>query len=146
MRTPITIAAIMAFTTILTSGCWTGDEKVKQAEESLTKAKVDAQAEADKKAIEDAWNIYKADAEVRIEKNDARIADLKNPPKKPGKIQAKIDAAKIEDLQKRNADLRARIVTYNLEHSEWESFKREFEHDMEALGKAFEDLAVNNKK
>jgi hypothetical protein len=30
--------------------------------------------------------------------------------------------------------------------SDWVSFKREFNHDMDEIGKAFEDLTIDNKK
>jgi hypothetical protein len=30
--------------------------------------------------------------------------------------------------------------------SDWQSFKREFNHDMDELGNAFNNLTVNNKK
>jgi hypothetical protein len=146
MRIPITIAATAIIATGLLTGCWTGEEKVVKAEENLEQAKTDAKAEADKAAKEQAWQTYKAEAEAKIAKNDARISELKMAKQKPGKLLDGMYTKKIEELQQRNADLRTRIVNYETERSDWEAFKTEFEHDMEALGKAFEDLAVDNKK
>jgi hypothetical protein len=42
--------------------------------------------------------------------------------------------------------MKARIDAYDKSQSDWESFKREFTHDMEGLGQALNDLTVNNKK
>jgi DNA-directed RNA polymerase subunit N (RpoN/RPB10) len=36
-------------------------------------------------------------------------------------------------------------VAYEKSQSDWEAFKREFNHDMEELGKALKDLTVDNK-
>jgi hypothetical protein len=36
--------------------------------------------------------------------------------------------------------------TYEKKQSDWESFKREFNHDMDELGQALKDLTVDNKK
>ena len=42
--------------------------------------------------------------------------------------------------------MNARIAAYDKSQSDWESFKREFSHDMDGLGQAINDLTVNNKK
>jgi len=42
--------------------------------------------------------------------------------------------------------MRARLVAYEKSQSNWESFKREFNHDMDEIGQALKDLTVDNKK
>jgi hypothetical protein len=37
-------------------------------------------------------------------------------------------------------------VAYDKNQTDWEKFKREFNHDMDELGKSLKDLTVNNKK
>lgn len=53
---------------------------------------------------------------------------------------------KIADLEARNKTLQGRIDDYEKYHSNWESFKREFNHDMEEIGKSIKDIANNNAK
>jgi hypothetical protein len=42
--------------------------------------------------------------------------------------------------------MRGRLVAYDKSQSNWESFKREFNHDMDEIGKSLEDLTVDNKR
>jgi hypothetical protein len=43
--------------------------------------------------------------------------------------------------------MRKRLSDFNDENQKsWESFKTEFNHDMEKIGKAFKDITVNNVK
>jgi hypothetical protein len=43
-------------------------------------------------------------------------------------------------------DLQTRMDNYEHSKTDWESFKTEFNHDMEGLGQALKDVTVNNKK
>ena len=52
----------------------------------------------------------------------------------------------IETLEKRNAELRTKFANYEASQSDWEAFKREFNSDMDGIGKSLDDLAVDNKK
>ena len=53
----------------------------------------------------------------------------------------------VDALEQKNKDLKNRMDAYGANtQSDWDSFKREFNHDMDALGQAFKDLTVNNKK
>jgi hypothetical protein len=55
--------------------------------------------------------------------------------------------ASIDALEQKNAALKSKLNTYeNNAQSDWESFKREFNHDMDQLGNSLRDLTVNNKK
>ncbi len=139
--------------TILT-GCQTSAEKVEDAKANVTDAKQDlkdvkAEASADeqKAANEAAWMEYKAGVETTIDANDAMIADIKAKMKKTGKTMDKLYNQQIDAIEQKNKELRARINGYKATtQSDWESFKREFDHDMDELGAALKDLTVNNKK
>ncbi|MBK6283604.1 MAG: hypothetical protein IPF54_14015 [Draconibacterium sp.] len=48
-------------------------------------------------------------------------------------------------LEQKNNILRAKIESYESNQTDWESFKREFNHDMEELGMAFKDLTSDNE-
>ena len=50
-------------------------------------------------------------------------------------------------LEVKNSDMRMRMDNYKEDGKDnWETFKTEFSHDMDELGKAFKDLTVKNVK
>jgi len=91
------------------------------------------------------WESFKKEQEEKIKQNDAHIAELRS---KKNSAKDKVDAAynkSIEKLQESNAELRRRITGYQYTNeSNWEEFKREFNHDMDELGKALKDLFRGN--
>ena len=66
--------------------------------------------------------------------------------KKTGKVVDAVYAENIAVLEQKNRDMRARVDAYEKSQNGWDSFKREFDHDMDELGQALKDLTVNNKK
>ena len=113
-------------------------DKVQDAKEELKEAKQDLNAE---------YPAFKKDAEEEIAANDKRIAELRLKLAKPGK--APLDGLRkqrIDDLEKRNAELRRRLYGYEKEHSDWEAFKRQFKHDEDNLRDAFRDFGNDLKK
>jgi len=91
------------------------------------------------------WQAYKKEQEEKIRINDERIAALRANADTT-KTLAAVDNTRIENLQKRNAELRTKITTYKYNESKWDQFKREFNHDMAELGKAIKDLGKDNVK
>lgn len=65
--------------------------------------------------------------------------------KKSGKTFDAMYEKNIMALEQKNKDLRTKISNYESNQSDWESFKREFNHDMDEQGQAIKDLTVNNK-
>ncbi len=54
---------------------------------------------------------------------------------------------RIDALQERNEILKKRMKdSETTKTSMWSSFKREFKHDMDELGKAIKDIGVDNAK
>ena len=92
------------------------------------------------------WEIYKAEANKTIAKNEAQIASLKETMNKSGSTFDDNCKKNIVDLQERNATLKKKISDYEKNKTDWDSFKREFDSDMEGLGNALRNLTVNNKK
>jgi Na+-transporting methylmalonyl-CoA/oxaloacetate decarboxylase gamma subunit len=121
-------------------------EKVQDARENVQVAK-DSLAEAKKAATTEEWKAFKQQADSTINDNEAKIAVLKLKIKKTGKsIDAKYQE-NIDALEQKNKDLKVKVDSYkNQANSDWESFKREFNHDMNEIGQAFKDLTVDNKK
>lgn len=129
--------------TIFTS-CQSKEQKVQDAQENVNDAKEDLR---DAKAeLNSEYPAYKQAAEAKIDMNQKRIDDLRQKINTGGKPLDNARAQRIDDLQKQNADLRAKLNGYEEERSDWESFKREFNHDMDELGNAIEDLGKDNAK
>ena len=134
-------------------GCQSPTEKKEAAEKDLQNAKEDLekaqQAVADslhRAATVEEYEAFKADAQIRINKNNERIAELRVKKSKPGKALDEYYESRISALEKRNRELKDKIDMYDRSHSDWAEFKREFNHDMDELGKAIDDLFVDNKK
>ncbi len=120
-------------------------ENVDEAKEELQEVKAEAQADAIKVANAEEWRVFKSDAEIKIKENEVRIGELKVKMKKSGKTFDAMYEKNIIALEQKNKDLRTKISNYESNQSDWEAFKREFNHDMDELGQAIKDLTVNNK-
>jgi len=151
------IALLIATAIVLTSpyfmGCQSPTQKVDKAETKVQDAKQElsdvqkaAALEAQKTANAEAWKTFKTESEETIRQNENRIAELRMKTKKNGKIINTMLETKIAAIEQKNKDMKTRIHNYDKSQSDWESFKREFSSDMEGLGQAFKDLAVDNKK
>ena len=59
-------------------------------------------------------------------------------------MEAKADYHnKIMELEQKNSDMKKKLDDYKTEGKQkWEIFKTEFSHDMDELGKAFNDFIV----
>jgi hypothetical protein len=141
----LAIASTLIAGSIFT-GCKPSTPKVEAAQENVQDAKQELK-DAQQAATAEEWKAFKDESEVKISNNEARIAELKIKIKKSGKNLDKLYEQKIDALEQQNKDMKARIDMYeNNAHSDWESFKREFNHDMDELGNALKDLTVDNKK
>jgi chromosome segregation ATPase len=122
------------------------EEKVKTAQAELDKANQDAADKLRKEKEEAEWVAFRKTTEAQIQANSDRIADMRVKKSSSGKVMSAVYAAKIDALQTQNSELRTRLDAYANERSDWAKFKREFERDMAALGKAFEDLGTDSGK
>lgn len=114
-------------------------EEVTEAQEDLEDAKANAAEE---------WAEFKMESEERMRANEERIAEYREQIK-ADKNKAEREA-KIAEMERQNEALRARINEYENSddkgNERWESFKREFNHDMDALGESIGDIFENNEK
>jgi flavin-binding protein dodecin len=154
MKKTIYILAITAFIGgISLVGCKSNSEEKADAVENVNEANQDLdQVEADQteqqitKANDAEWQTYKAESNKTIAANEAQIVALRKAMDKPGKTFDKSYASSIDALEEKNTALKTRIVDYENNQTDWESFKREFKSDAEGVANAFKDLTVNNKK
>lgn len=126
------------------TACQSKQEKVEDAKEDVQEAKEelhDAQSELNAE-----YPAFRTDAEAKIAANEQRIADLRAKINKGGKPLDEARAKRIQELEEKNAQLRSRLYGYEKERSDWEAFKREFNHDMDELGKSFDDVGKDNVK
>jgi NADH/NAD ratio-sensing transcriptional regulator Rex len=94
--------------------------------------------------IKDSIRLFRTQSEQRIANYEKQITELKNANKK--KANSEYEKA-LAELEQKNSEMRKRLSDFNDENQKsWESFKTEFNHDMEKIGKAFKDITVNNVK
>ena len=86
---------------------------------------------------------YKADVEMKIVENERKLDEYNSDMKIKKTAELK---KKVEELKVKTADLRKKLVDFNTEGGKesWAEFKTEFNHDMDELGKALNDLTVKN--
>ena len=119
--------------------------KVQDARQDLNEAQKDANAIGQELATAEEWATFKSESEVKIRDNEIRITELNVKMKKPGEAFDELYAKKIANLEFQNKEMRTRLIEYEKSQSNWETFKREFNHDMDELGKALMDVTVDNK-
>ena len=122
------------------------NKKLEDAQQELHDVKQDANEAAHKEASAEEWKTFKNETEQKINDNEVRINQLKIKKIKSDKILDPLYEGKIDMLEKKNIYLKAKMDAYEKGRTDWESFKIEFNHDMDELGKALNDLTVDNKK
>ena len=139
-----TVLAVIAASSIFTS-CVSKEKKVEDAKEDVRDAKQELKEEQRDLNIE--YPTFKTDAETKIADNEKRIAKLREKLNKPGKAPFDdLRKKRIDELEKKNAALKSRLYAYEKERSDWETFKREFNHDIQGIGDAFKDLGKDNTR
>lgn len=152
-KTIFTLTVLTLFVGTLMMSCKPSTEGEKEAQEKVQDARENVQDAKDslvvakKAATAEEWKGYKEKTDSVINVNNARIAELKlNIKKKRKSVDAQYQE-NIDVLEQKNKDLKISIDTYkNDANSDWQSYKREFNHDMDELGQAIKNLTVDNKK
>jgi chromosome segregation ATPase len=154
MKKPILTVALAVFLIqgIILTGCNSSSQKaenakenVQEAREDLSEAKQEANTAIVKAANEQEWKEFKIDAEARIKKNELRISQEKSKLKRNGNNVDEAAKQRIDALETRNAEFTNRINNYEKNQTDWETFKLEFNRDMDELGNAFNNLTVDNR-
>jgi hypothetical protein len=118
-------------------------EKAEDAKEDLSDAKEDL-AKAKQDSIDD-YAQYKLIWVKQIAKNEDLIAEYRLTIDKMKDKQAKAKAKKdADELEKKNKEMKAKLEN-SKKDSNWDKFKREFEHDMDELGEGISDLFKDNE-
>lgn len=139
------IFTLAAMSLLMTGALFTSCNSAAQKEENTTTESQDANAEEQVVATAEEWQAFKTDAEAKIKNNEIRIEELTVQMNKPGQVFDDLYKNRIEELEQQNRELQNRIDAYDKSHTDWEKFKREFNHDMDELGEALKNITVNNK-
>lgn len=93
------------------------------------------------------WEAFKVRTDSTIIRNEMRIAELKNKMTETGKSIDSTYQIKIDLLQEKNEEMKIKLDDYSNDATQnWDSFKTEFNHDMDELKVALKNFAVKNKK
>ncbi len=139
------VALALIFAGSFITSCESNVQKVENAQENLIDAKVDLKDA--QIALSAEYPAFKVDAENRIAANEKRIELLNLVIIEPNdKKFEDLRKRKIEELNQKNLRLRLQLNEYENERSDWEVFKREFNHDLDAVVDALEDFGTSNTK
>lgn len=144
-KTIFRIAIITLVTGNVLTSCMSPEEKVENSKVQVENAQ-DNLDEAKRQQSENETQ-FKFEANQQITANEQLIADLKLYSKnKKTEVKAEYDKS-INDLEAENEVLKKRVESQKEVNKEkWESFKSEFKHDMDELGKSIRDLGKDNLK
>lgn len=153
MKKSIFILAVASITVLGTFavGCRSAAQKneaarldVIKANNDLEQAKIDVKEQ--KRVNAEEWKAFKLNSQAQIKSNETLIAELKVKMNETGNKSDAYYQKRILNIETKNAELKQRMVDYeNDPNRDWDTFKREFNRDMNAIGKAFSDLTTNNK-
>ncbi|MCW3072500.1 MAG: hypothetical protein JWO44_2390 [Bacteroidetes bacterium] len=139
MKTKTIIVAAIAGMAVMSS-CQTKEQKLENAQENVADANAD---------LDQARREFREESENNLRENDMTIetyrANLKN---EKEEMRAQYER-KADSLEQRNKELRARLDSYkddDKDNEKWESFKREFKHDMDEMKTSLKDVGKNNVK
>ena len=137
----ISFAAIIMAGTIITS-CKSSGEKVEKAQENVIEAKKELS-----QAVKDSIQQFRKESQDKINAQDKSLAEFKARIAKEKKVNRDKYEKNLAELDQKNTDLKKKLADFKEDRIEnWESFKKEFTHDMNEFGKSFKDLTIKNTK
>jgi hypothetical protein len=142
------ILILIVTTTLLAGITLPGYRSSIQIEEAgLTKVFVKQELNAEQKAAtSEEWIRFKSESEIKISDNEIRIAELSLNLKNPAEVIDKLYRKKVVNLEQQNKYMKARLDAYEKSKSNWQSFKRGFNSEMDVIGNALKDMTIFIKK
>jgi hypothetical protein len=141
----LTLAASLLMTGAILTGCSSPAEKVADAQKDINEANNDLDKANNEYLAEVA--AFKKEAADKIAINEKSIADFKARKANEKKEAQAAYEKEISDLEQKNSDMKKKMDDYQIEGREkWETFKADFSHGMDELGKAFAGIVVSNSK
>lgn len=142
------IAFLACITTAATTSC---NFSLEQKAETLEEAKAnveEASQDLDIARLDSAeYTNYKIESDKKLRENELLIADMKDKMKSERKESMVKYEKQLDSLDMQNSNLRNNMHMYNSEgKANWERFKKGFNKELDALGKAISQLAERNMK
>ena len=139
-----TLSAFALLTSALFTSCNTASEKVDNAEIKAIKADEDFN-KVKEEYLADIEN-FKKETNAKIEANNQVIVEFKVKAANAKKDAKVYYEEQIAILEQKNIAMKAKLDTYQENGKDnWETFKTEFNKDMNDLGEAFKNFTVKNK-
>lgn len=139
-----TITTSILLTGAIFTSCNTAAEKVDKAEDKSIKADEDFNSAKDE-YLADIEN-FKKETAAKIEANNQMIADFKVKIATSKKDAQVYYQEQIAILEQKNIEMKVKLDAYQESGKDnWETFKTEFNKDMNALGEAFKNFTVKNE-
>lgn len=144
MKTPILTLALITLTTCaVLSSCTSSEERLRIEQENVLTANEKLSA-AENEYYTEIADYKKANLE-KIAANEKSIAEFKARIALDKKDAKDDYDERIAELDAKNTDLKKKMDDYEESGKDnWTEFKKEFNHDMEELGKAFNDFTHKN--
>lgn len=144
MKKLILAMAVIGFASVaMLTSCNNPSQKAENSRTDVVDAQEDL-ARAQQAYIDDVQN-YRLQTAEKITANNQAIADFNARivmEKKEAKAEYQV---KIAELEKKNSDMKKKLDDYRADgKDQWETFKTEFNRDMDQLGVALRDLTVKN--
>jgi predicted nucleic acid-binding Zn-ribbon protein len=149
MKASILIVAVLtSLAAISFTSC---NFSIDQKAETLEKAKADVEVATREleMAREDSADYanYKIVSEIKLRENELLIADMKDKMKSGKRESVTKYEKQLDSLDWQNSRLRTNMRMYRAEgRAKWELFKRDFNMEMDALGKSISRMAEKNMK
>ena len=147
-KTILFLAVIMLIGGTMLTSCQSSSSKVENAEDKVQEAK-DEVAEAQQElnqAIKDSIQQFKKESEEKIIAYEKDIAEFKVRIAKEKNENRARDERRLAELELQNREMKQRLADFNEERQDqWDSFRHNFNHDMEEHSKAFRDFWGNRK-
>ena len=152
INSTLTLTAVI-LTAALFCGCMSNDQKKENAsnrtqvaQDNLNAARNNETKVAQNVASEEELKTFKLESELKIKNNEVSIAKLKLKMNKPGSALDEVYARRIDSLQMKNQNLKTRMGSYEKTHTNWDKFKRDFNRDLNELGRTLNGLTDAHNK
>ena len=138
----VTISAATLIAGSVFTGCQTSEKKVDDAKKNVVEAKYELN-----QALKDSIQDFKSKSESRIADYEKAIVELKANIAKEKTENRSYYEKELAILEQKNKDLKIQLIDYKEENEEkWNSFKKEFNKDLNDLGQSFKNLMTKDKK
>ncbi|WP_310556688.1 hypothetical protein [Flavobacterium sp.] len=125
------IVVLAIITSIIFTSCKSAQQKESTAKQNYEDTKI---------SNVNQWLAFKTESKAKILDNEKKIAELKVRMNKPGNTFDGLYRTRIEKLEAENNELKSKLKNYNGNETEWETFKSDFNRDMNEIEKNIKDL------